>query len=204
MHLVLLQAMLPEPFKIVPLLVYDADPMSVADALGRVWGGPETVIAVSSGLSHFLDQRSARAIDSSTARLIGRWTLRRSMGAAPAASWRSRPCSPSPPSATCGRPVSLWRPQRTPARVFSGGRLWRVRPRIRGLGAPADAIASALLAASMAALGVAARNGDKAPARGLWGRRIARAFFVARDFRHLDRERAAGRLHRARSAPIGC
>jgi AmmeMemoRadiSam system protein B/AmmeMemoRadiSam system protein A len=70
MHLVMLQAMLPAPFEIMPLLVGDAGPRSVADALRRVWGGPETVIAVSSDLSHFLDQRSAQSIDSDTARRI--------------------------------------------------------------------------------------------------------------------------------------
>jgi len=70
MHLVMLQAMLPAPFEIVPILVGDADPHTVAEALRRVWGGPETVIAISSDLSHFLDQRSAASIDSDTARRI--------------------------------------------------------------------------------------------------------------------------------------
>ena len=66
----MLQAMLPAPFEIVPILVGDADPQSVAEALRVVWGGPETVVAVSSDLSHFLDQRSAEAIDSDTGRRI--------------------------------------------------------------------------------------------------------------------------------------
>ena len=70
MHLVMLQAMLPAPFEIVPILVGDADPRGVAEALRRVWGGPGTVVAVSSDLSHFLDQRSARSIDADTARRI--------------------------------------------------------------------------------------------------------------------------------------
>jgi MEMO1 family protein len=70
MHLVMLQAMLPAPFEIVPILVGDADPGSVAGALRRVWGGPETVVAVSSDLSHFLDQRRAEAIDLDTTRRI--------------------------------------------------------------------------------------------------------------------------------------
>jgi MEMO1 family protein len=70
MHLVMLQAMLPAPFEILPILVGDADPHIVAEALRRVWGGPETVIAVSSDLSHFLDQRRAEATDSDTARRI--------------------------------------------------------------------------------------------------------------------------------------
>src|SRR5271169_2426410 len=67
MHLVMLQAMLPAPFEIVPVLVGDADPHDVAEALRLVWGGPETVIAVSSDLSHFLDRRSAESIDADTA-----------------------------------------------------------------------------------------------------------------------------------------
>ncbi len=70
MHLVMLQAMLPAPFEILPILVGDADPRAVARALRLVWGGHETVIAVSSDLSHFLDRESARAIDSDTARRI--------------------------------------------------------------------------------------------------------------------------------------
>jgi MEMO1 family protein len=70
MHLILLQAMLPAPFEIVPILVGDADPHTVAKALRRVWGGPETVVAVSSDLSHFLDRKSAASIDSDTARRI--------------------------------------------------------------------------------------------------------------------------------------
>jgi hypothetical protein len=70
MHLVMLQAMLPAPFEIVPILVGDADPRTVAEALRRVWGGPETVVAISSDLSHFLDQRSAQSIDSDTRRRI--------------------------------------------------------------------------------------------------------------------------------------
>jgi MEMO1 family protein len=70
MHLVMLQAMLRGPFEIVPLLVGDAEPQTVAEALRRVWGGPETVVAVSSDLSHFLDEKRARSIDSDTARRI--------------------------------------------------------------------------------------------------------------------------------------
>jgi AmmeMemoRadiSam system protein B/AmmeMemoRadiSam system protein A len=70
MHLVMLQAMLPAPFEIVPILVGDADSHRVAEALRRIWGGPETVVAVSSDLSHFLEQRRAEATDSDTARRI--------------------------------------------------------------------------------------------------------------------------------------
>ncbi len=70
MHLVMLQAMLPAPFEILPILVGDAGPAEVAKALRLVWGGPETAIAVSSDLSHFLDRASAEDIDGDTARRI--------------------------------------------------------------------------------------------------------------------------------------
>jgi len=70
MHLVMLQAMLPAPFEILPILVGDAEPHQVAEALRLVWGGPETVVAVSSDLSHFLDRESAEEIDGDTARRI--------------------------------------------------------------------------------------------------------------------------------------
>ena len=89
MHLVMLQAMLPAPFEILPILVGDATPAQVAEALRLVWGGPETVIAVSSDLSHFLDQANARAIDADTARRIERSTSTRSRAGAPAATCRS-------------------------------------------------------------------------------------------------------------------
>ncbi|RBP17558.1 hypothetical protein DFR50_10249 [Roseiarcus fermentans] len=70
MHLVMLQAMLPAPFEILPILVGEASPAQVAAALRLVWGGPETVIAISSDLSHFLDQGRARALDDETGRRI--------------------------------------------------------------------------------------------------------------------------------------
>ena len=69
-HLVMLQAMLPTPFEIVSILVGDADPRSVAEALRKVCGGPETVVAISSDLWHFLDQRAAEAIDTDTGQRI--------------------------------------------------------------------------------------------------------------------------------------
>jgi MEMO1 family protein len=70
MHLVMLQAMLPAPFEILPILVGDAEPTEIAEALRLVWGGAETVISISSDLSHFLERASAEKIDSDTARRI--------------------------------------------------------------------------------------------------------------------------------------
>ncbi len=68
-HLPFLQEALSD-FKIVPLIVGNADPKSVAEVLDRLWGGPETLIVISSDLSHFLDYESAKAIDAKTSDAI--------------------------------------------------------------------------------------------------------------------------------------
>jgi AmmeMemoRadiSam system protein B len=64
-HLPFLQAVLPA-FRIVPFVVGEASPREVADVLERLWGGDETLIVVSSDLSHYLDYRSAKARDAQT------------------------------------------------------------------------------------------------------------------------------------------
>jgi hypothetical protein len=64
-----LQAVL-DDFKLVPLAVGDATPQEVAEVLERLWGGPETLIVISSDLSHFLTYREAQKIDSTTAQAI--------------------------------------------------------------------------------------------------------------------------------------
>lgn len=61
-HLPFLQRTL-GTFSIVPVVVGEAGPEVVAAVLDRFWGGPETLIAVSSDLSHYLDYRSAIASD---------------------------------------------------------------------------------------------------------------------------------------------
>ncbi len=50
-------------FTIVPLLVGQADPEMVAEVLERLWGGPETLIVVSSDLSHYLPYEQAQEVD---------------------------------------------------------------------------------------------------------------------------------------------
>lgn len=54
------------PFQLVPLLVGDASAEAVAEVLERLWGGPETLILISSDLSHFLRYEDANAIDRDT------------------------------------------------------------------------------------------------------------------------------------------
>lgn len=64
-----LQAVL-DDFKLLPLAVGDATPAEVADVLEVLWGGPETLIVISSDLSHFLPYRAAQTVDGETVRHI--------------------------------------------------------------------------------------------------------------------------------------
>ncbi|MFN3564543.1 MAG: AmmeMemoRadiSam system protein B, partial [Burkholderiaceae bacterium] len=64
-----LQATLGE-FRLVPVAVGDATPGEVAQALERVWGGGETLIVVSSDLSHYLPYAAAREVDARTVSAI--------------------------------------------------------------------------------------------------------------------------------------
>jgi hypothetical protein len=57
-------------FSIVPLVVGEVSADEVAAVLDALWGGPETVVVVSSDLSHYLPYDSARRVDSVTARSI--------------------------------------------------------------------------------------------------------------------------------------
>jgi MEMO1 family protein len=57
-------------FDIVPLAVGDAGPEDVAAVIEALWGGPETLIVVSSDLSHYLPYAQARAVDARTAQKI--------------------------------------------------------------------------------------------------------------------------------------
>jgi hypothetical protein len=65
-----LQAVLGDGFKLVPLAVGEASPEQVAEVLERVWGGDETLIVISSDLSHYLPYAQAQARDSATAQRI--------------------------------------------------------------------------------------------------------------------------------------
>jgi AmmeMemoRadiSam system protein B len=85
-HLPFLQSVL-GPFSIVPLVVGDARPAEMAELFDAVWGGPETVIVVSSDLSHYLPYESARSRDRDTADAILKFEARlvpdEACGAAP-------------------------------------------------------------------------------------------------------------------------
>jgi len=64
-----LQAVLGD-FKLLPLAVGNATPAEVAEVLEALWGGPETLIVISSDLSHFHPYQAAQMIDSQTAQDI--------------------------------------------------------------------------------------------------------------------------------------
>lgn len=68
-HIPFLQKVI-DDFVLVPLLVGDAEPEQVATILEQLWGGDETLIVISSDLSHYLDYQTACDIDSDTTRLI--------------------------------------------------------------------------------------------------------------------------------------
>lgn len=57
-------------FSLVPLVVGDASAEAVAQVLERLWGGEETLIVISSDLSHYLPYAQAQAADRATAQRI--------------------------------------------------------------------------------------------------------------------------------------
>lgn len=68
-HLPFLQTVI-ESFSLVPLVVGDATPEIVAEVIDALWGGPETLIVISSDLSHYLSYDDARLSDMNTCEAI--------------------------------------------------------------------------------------------------------------------------------------
>jgi AmmeMemoRadiSam system protein B len=70
-----LQTVLPS-FQLVPLVVGDSAPEDAAQLLDQLWGGPETLIVVSSDLSHYQSYETAQRLDLATAEAIEQedWT----------------------------------------------------------------------------------------------------------------------------------
>ena len=201
MHLVMLQAMAPAPFEILPILVGDAEPRRVAEALRLVWGGPETVIAISSDLSHFLDRGSADAIDSTPAAALKcsrprRWRaglrLPADRGGA-AHRRRAGHARERPASGDVGR----CRGGSVPGRG-----LRRFRPRICGL---SQARRGGSRASAFNRDGGTRRSGRAHRtvvfARAREGTPVAGADGDARNFRHSNGPRNVTRLHRFAPAP---
>lgn len=59
-----------DDFSLIPFAVGEAEAGDVANVVDALWGGDETLIVVSSDLSHFRDYSTAQAIDRETSDLI--------------------------------------------------------------------------------------------------------------------------------------
>lgn len=70
-HLPFLQAIL-GAFTLVPMVAGEALPAEVAAIIEALWGGDETLVVISSDLSHYLDYAAARAVDQRTCQAIER------------------------------------------------------------------------------------------------------------------------------------
>ena len=70
-HLPFLQVVL-DDFTLVPIVVGDAEPDLVARLLDSLWDGQETLIVISSDLSHYRPYAAAQAIDAVTCQAIER------------------------------------------------------------------------------------------------------------------------------------
>jgi AmmeMemoRadiSam system protein B len=68
-HLPFLQAVL-GGFSLVPIVIGEASPAEVARILEGLWGGDETLVVVSSDLSHYLPYDAAKRRDHDTAQAI--------------------------------------------------------------------------------------------------------------------------------------
>lgn len=68
-HLPFLQQVLGD-FKLVPVVTGDASAEQVGELLDRLWGGPESLIVISSDLSHYHDYATARRLDFATSQAI--------------------------------------------------------------------------------------------------------------------------------------
>ncbi len=64
-----LQTVLGE-FQLVPLVAGSATPAAVAQVIEALWGGPETLLVISTDLSHYHPYDAARAIDGRTVQAI--------------------------------------------------------------------------------------------------------------------------------------
>ncbi|MFA7256915.1 MAG: AmmeMemoRadiSam system protein B [Kiritimatiellales bacterium] len=57
-------------FRLIPLVAGEASAETVSDVLEKLWGGPETLIVISSDLSHYESYKTAREMDSAAAKAI--------------------------------------------------------------------------------------------------------------------------------------
>ncbi len=73
-HLPFLQSVI-DTFSLVPIVVGDATAQEVSEVIEALWGGPETLIVISSDLSHYHDYDTARRMDRETSNAIEKLDL---------------------------------------------------------------------------------------------------------------------------------
>jgi AmmeMemoRadiSam system protein B len=66
-HLPFLQVVLGDGWQLLPFVVGQVPADLVADVLHELWGGPETLVVVSTDLSHYHDADTAHTLDATTA-----------------------------------------------------------------------------------------------------------------------------------------
>lgn len=59
-----------DDFTVVPLAVGRTSPAEVSEVIERLWGGDETLMIISTDLSHYLSHADARAIDAATVQRV--------------------------------------------------------------------------------------------------------------------------------------
>jgi AmmeMemoRadiSam system protein B len=69
-HLPFLIAALGTDVPVLPLVVGQVAPSTLADVFDAVWGGDDTLIVASTDLSHYHDDATARRIDADTVALV--------------------------------------------------------------------------------------------------------------------------------------
>ncbi len=68
-HLPFLQETL-DSFTIIPIVAGEASPAQVSQVLNALWGGDETLIVISSDLSHYHDYATCQKLDKETSNII--------------------------------------------------------------------------------------------------------------------------------------
>ncbi|MCH9047813.1 MAG: AmmeMemoRadiSam system protein B [Proteobacteria bacterium] len=68
-HLPFLQLVL-DQFKLIPIVVGEASPEEVEEVLEILWGNDDTLVVISSDLSHYHDYETAQQLDLSTSKAI--------------------------------------------------------------------------------------------------------------------------------------
>ncbi|MDH5189078.1 MAG: AmmeMemoRadiSam system protein B, partial [Rhodospirillaceae bacterium] len=57
-------------FELVPMVVGDASADEIKEILEMLWGGEETLVVISSDLSHYLNYQGAKKVDNETCKAI--------------------------------------------------------------------------------------------------------------------------------------